>query len=31
MKAAYFDAPGPPSVIKYGDLPTPDPKPGEVV
>jgi NADPH2:quinone reductase len=30
MKAAYFDAPGPPAVIKYGELPAPDPKPGEV-
>ena len=30
MKAAFYDAPGPPDVLKYGDLPTPDPKPGEV-
>jgi NADPH2:quinone reductase len=30
MKVAYFDAPGPPSVIRYGELPTPEPKPGEV-
>ncbi|MFO0851690.1 MAG: NADPH:quinone reductase [Gemmataceae bacterium] len=30
MKAAYLDAPGGPEVIRYGDLPTPDPKPGEV-
>lgn len=30
MKAAFLDAPGPPDVIRYGDLPTPDPKPGEV-
>jgi len=30
MKAAFFDTPGPPEVIRSGDLPTPDPKPGEV-
>lgn len=30
MKAAFIDAPGGPEVIRYGDLPTPDPKPGEV-
>jgi NADPH:quinone reductase len=30
MKAAYFEAPGPPEVIRYGDLPTPEPKQGEV-
>lgn len=30
MKAAYLDAPGPPEVIQYGELPTPDPGPGEV-
>ena len=31
MKAAYFETTGTPDVIKYGDLPTPDPKPGEVL
>lgn len=31
MKAASLDAPGPPSVITYGDLPTPTPKTGEVL
>lgn len=30
MKAAYLDAPGGPEVLLYGDLPTPDPKSGEV-
>jgi NADPH:quinone reductase len=30
MKAAYFEAPGPPDVIRYGDLPTPEPQAGEV-
>jgi NADPH2:quinone reductase len=30
MRAAYFDTTGAPDVIKVGDLPTPDPKPGEV-
>lgn len=30
MKAAYLEATGAPDVIKYGDLPTPEPKPGEV-
>src|SRR5262245_52205954 len=30
MKAAFFDNPGPPDVIRYGDLPDPEPKPGEV-
>lgn len=30
MKAAYYDSPGPPEVIRFGELPTPDPKPGEV-
>ena len=30
MKAAYFTATGPPDVIEYGDLPTPEPKAGEV-
>jgi len=31
MHAAYFEEPGPPEVIRYGDLPTPAPKPGEVL
>lgn len=30
MKAAFLDATGPPEVIQFGELPTPDPKPGEV-
>ena len=30
MKAAYIESTGPPAVIKYGDVPTPDPKPGEI-
>jgi NADPH2:quinone reductase len=30
MKAAYFETTGTPDVIKYGDLPTPEPKAGEV-
>jgi NADPH2:quinone reductase len=30
MKAAFLDAPGGPDVIRYGDLPAPDPRPGEV-
>jgi NADPH2:quinone reductase len=29
MKAAYLEATGGPDVIKYGDLPTPEPKAGE--
>ena len=31
MKAAYIEAPGPPEAIRYGDLPTPQPKDGEVL
>jgi D-arabinose 1-dehydrogenase-like Zn-dependent alcohol dehydrogenase len=31
MKAAFYDNPGPPEVIRYGDLPTPQPKDGEVL
>src|SRR5258708_905408 len=31
MKAAYFESPGAPDVIKFGDLPTPSPKSGEVL
>lgn len=31
MKAAFLDAPGAPSVIQYGDLPTPAPKAGEIL
>ncbi len=30
MRAAYFEMTGAPDVIKVGDLPTPEPKPGEV-
>jgi NADPH2:quinone reductase len=30
MKAAFYDTPGPPDVIQYGDLPTPESKAGEV-
>jgi NADPH2:quinone reductase len=30
MKAAYIEATGGPDVIRYGDLPTPEPKAGEV-
>jgi NADPH:quinone reductase len=30
MKAAYFEATGTPDVIRFGDLPTPEPKAGEV-
>lgn len=30
MKAAFFDATGTPDVIRVGDLPTPEPKAGEV-
>jgi NADPH2:quinone reductase len=30
MKAAYLEKTGPPEVIQYGELPTPEPKPGEV-
>jgi NADPH2:quinone reductase len=30
MKAAYYDAPGPPDVIRHGELPTPQPQVGEV-
>ena len=30
MKAAYLEQTGAASVIRYGDLPTPEPKPGEV-
>jgi NADPH2:quinone reductase len=31
MKAAYFNDPGPPDVIQFGELPTPTPKAGEVL
>ena len=31
MKAAFFDTPGPPDVVRYGDLPTLSPKEGEVL
>jgi NADPH2:quinone reductase len=30
MKAAYIESPGPPDVIRHGDLPDPQPKDGEV-
>ncbi|MDY3553428.1 NADPH:quinone reductase [Gemmata sp. JC717] len=30
MKAAYFDTTGAPDVIRFGDVPTPDPRAGEV-
>jgi NADPH:quinone reductase len=30
MKAAYLETPGAPDVIHYGDLPTPEPKTGEI-
>lgn len=31
MKAAYLETQGPPEVIKVGELPTPKPKPGEIL
>ncbi len=31
MKAVYFHTHGGPEVLEYGDLPTPEPKPGEVL
>ena len=31
MKAAYIEAVGPTDAIRYGDLPTPEPKPGEML
>lgn len=31
MNAAYYDQPGPPEVLKYGTLPDPQPKEGEVL
>ena len=31
MKAAFLDAPGAPDVLRYGDLPTPAPKAGEIL
>jgi NADPH2:quinone reductase len=31
MKAAYFESPGPPETLKFGDLPTPEPRAGEVL
>jgi NADPH2:quinone reductase len=31
MKAAFFEAPGGPEVIRYGDLPTPKPGPNELL
>ncbi len=31
MKAAYIQQPGPPENIRFGDLPRPEPKPGQVL
>jgi NADPH2:quinone reductase len=31
MKAAYIEAPGPPESIRFGDLPTPTPGPGQIL
>lgn len=31
MKAAYIEQPGPPESIQYGELPTPEPRQGEVL
>jgi NADPH2:quinone reductase len=31
MKAAFLDAPGAPDVLRYGDVPTPTPKSGEIL
>jgi NADPH2:quinone reductase len=31
MKASFLDAPGAPDVLRYGDLPTPTPKAGEIL
>src|SRR5437867_3222987 len=31
MKAAYIEATGAPEVIRYGDLPSPTAKPGEIL
>ena len=31
MKAALLDNPGPPEAIRYGELPTPAPKAGEIL
>ncbi len=31
MKAAFLDAVGAPEALRYGDLPTPTPKPGEIL
>jgi NADPH2:quinone reductase len=31
MKAAFYENPGPPDVLKVGELPTPQPKAGEVL
>jgi NADPH:quinone reductase len=31
MKAAFYENPGPPEVLKVGELPTPQPKAGEVL
>ena len=30
MRAAYYETPGPPEVLRVGELPTPEPKPGEI-
>ncbi len=31
MKAAYYEAPGPPEVLKYGEVPSPTPRAGEIL
>src|ERR1051325_2966073 len=31
MKAAFLETPGPPDVLRYGDVPTPAPKAGEIL
>ncbi len=31
MKAAYIDAPGPPEAIRFGELPTPEVRPGTIL
>jgi NADPH2:quinone reductase len=31
MKAAFYTSPGPPDVLQFGDLPTPQPQAGEVL
>src|SRR5262245_49755384 len=31
MKAAFYEAPGPPEVLKYGEVPSPTPRTGEIL